>query len=144
MSDLSIATPHHHLKAYLARPQGEGPWPGVVVFHDILGLTDVTRGHANWLAKEGYLAVAPDLFSWGGRIRCIRDLMMDLAARKGASFDDADAVRQWLEGWQDCTGKTGSSVSVPLALLRFFWRPAMASRQSPRTTVGCRTTSMRS
>ena len=107
MSDLSIATPHHHLKAYLARPQGEGPWPGVVVFHDILGLTDVTRGHADWLAKEGYLAVAPDLFSWGGRIRCIRDLMMDLAARKGASFDDADAVRQWLEGCQDCTGKTG-------------------------------------
>ena len=56
MSDLSIATPHHHLKVYLARPQGEGPWPGVVVFHDILGLTDVTRGHADWLAKEGYLA----------------------------------------------------------------------------------------
>jgi dienelactone hydrolase len=46
MSDLSIATPHHHLKAYLARPQGEGPWPGVVVFHDILGLADVTRDHA--------------------------------------------------------------------------------------------------
>jgi carboxymethylenebutenolidase len=103
MSDLSIVT-DHHLKAYLAGPQGEGPWPGIVVFHDILDLTDVTRGHADWLAKEEHLAVAPDLFSWGGRIRCIRDLMMDLAARKGA---DAEAVRQWLEGCQDCTGKTG-------------------------------------
>jgi carboxymethylenebutenolidase len=47
------------------------------------------------------------LFSWGGRIRCVRALMADLSARKGASFDDIDAVRQWLEGRQDCTGKTG-------------------------------------
>src|SRR5712691_3404292 len=107
MSDVWISTPHHRLKGYLATPQGAGPWPGVIVLHDIFGLTDVTRGHADWLAKEGYLAVAPDLFSWGGRIRCIRALMVELAARKGAAFDDVDAVRQWLEGRQDCTGKVG-------------------------------------
>jgi carboxymethylenebutenolidase len=106
MTEVSISTPHHQLKSYLATPKGEGPWPGVIVLHDIFGLTGVTRGHANWLAKEGYLALAPDLFSWGGRLRCIRALMMDLAARKGAAFDDVDAVRQWLEGRRDCTGKT--------------------------------------
>ena len=107
LTEFSISTPHHPLKSYLATPQGAGPWPGVIVLHDIFGLTDVTRGHADWLAREGYLAVAPDLFSWGGRIRCIRALMSDLSARKGAAFDDVDAVRQWLEGRQDCTGKTG-------------------------------------
>jgi carboxymethylenebutenolidase len=64
VTELSISTPHHRLKGYLATPQGAGPWPGVIVLHDIFGLTDVTRGHADWLAKEGYLAVAPDLFSW--------------------------------------------------------------------------------
>jgi carboxymethylenebutenolidase len=107
MTDVSISTPHHELKSYLATPEGEGPWPGVIVLHDIFGLTDVTRRHADWLAREGYLAVALDLFSWGGRLRCIRALMADLSARQGAAFDDVDAVRQWLEGRQDCTGKTG-------------------------------------
>jgi carboxymethylenebutenolidase len=107
MTEVSISTPHHRLKGYLATPQGEGPWPGVIVLHDIFGMNDVTRGHADWLAKEGYLAVALDLFSWGGRIRCIRALMADLSARKGAAFDDVDAARHWLEIRQDCTGKTG-------------------------------------
>jgi len=107
MPELLISTPHHQLKSYLAIPRGKGPWPAVIVLHDIFGLTDVTRQHADWLAEDGYLAVAPDLFSWAGRIRCIRALMLDLAARKGAAFDDVDAIRQWLEGRQDCTGKTG-------------------------------------
>jgi len=36
---------------------------------------------------------ALDLFSWGGRLRCIRALMVDLSARKGAAFDAVDVVR---------------------------------------------------
>lgn len=96
-TEISISTLHHQLKGYVATPQGAGPWPGVIVLHDIFGLTDVTREHADWLASEGYLAVAPDLFSWGSRLRCIRALMVDLSARKGAAFEDVDAVRQWLE-----------------------------------------------
>ncbi|BCP56091.1 carboxymethylenebutenolidase [Kaistia sp. 32K] len=107
MTEVEITTPHHPLKAYVATPKGEGPWPGVIVLHDIFGLTRVTRGHADWIAEQGYLAIAPDLFSWDGRIRCIRTLMRDMAARRGVSFDDVEAVRSWLVGREDCTGKTG-------------------------------------
>jgi carboxymethylenebutenolidase len=107
MTEVAISTPHHSLKGYLATPRGEGPFPSVIVLHDIFGLTDVTRGHADWLAQEGYLAVALDLFSWGGRLRCMRALMADLWAREGPAFDDVDAVRQWLKGRQDSTGKVG-------------------------------------
>ena len=107
MTEVSISTPHHRLKGYLATPQGEGPWPGAIVLHDIFGLTDVTRGHVDWLAKEGYLAVALDLFSWGGRIHCIRSLMVDLSARRGPAFDDVDAARLLLKSRRDCTGKVG-------------------------------------
>jgi len=107
MTEVLISTPHHQLKSYVATPEGEGPWPGVVVLHDIFGLTDVARKHADWLAGKGYLAVTPDLFSWGNSLRCIRALMMDLSAGKGASFEDVDAVREWMKARPDCTGKTG-------------------------------------
>lgn len=53
MAEISISTPHHQLKSYLATPKSNGPWPGVIVLHDIFGLTDVTRGHADWLASQG-------------------------------------------------------------------------------------------
>lgn len=107
MTDISIDTPHHALGAYLAIPPSGGPWPGVVVLHDALGLGDVTRGHADWFSSRGFLAVAPDLYSWGGKVRCIRATMADIQAGRGAAFDDVDAVRRWLEGRPDCTGKVG-------------------------------------
>jgi len=107
MADVSISTPHHQLKAYVATPAGQGPCPGVIVLRDIFGLTGVTCRHADWMAHDGYLAVARNLFSWGGYIRCIRALMQDLTARRGPVFDDIDAVRQWLTGRPDCSNKTG-------------------------------------
>ncbi len=107
MSEQSIETPHHPLKAYLAVPEGKGPWPGVVVIHDVFGMSPDLRRNADWLARSGYLALAPDLFSWGGKIRCLRATVKDLLAQDGPSFDDIDAVRTWLRKRPDCTGKIG-------------------------------------
>ena len=107
MNELSIATPHHSLKSYLAMPAGEGRWPGVVVIHDALGMSQVARGHADWLATQGFIAAAPDLYSWGRKFKCLRSTFADLRARKGQAFDDIDAVRQWLAGRADCNGKVG-------------------------------------
>jgi carboxymethylenebutenolidase len=107
MTEASITTPHHMLQAYLATPAGSGPWPGVIVLHDALGMTEVARGHADWFASEGFVAVAPDLYSWGRKLRCIRATMTDIQSRKGAAFDDVDAVKQWLGARAECSGKIG-------------------------------------
>ncbi len=43
--------------AHLARPQGDGPWPTVLIGHDGIGLDDYQRGRADDLATHGYLVL---------------------------------------------------------------------------------------
>jgi carboxymethylenebutenolidase len=58
---VQISGPDGTFKAYVARPSGT-PKAGVVVLQEIFGVNAVVRGKADWLAREGFLAVAPDLF----------------------------------------------------------------------------------
>jgi carboxymethylenebutenolidase len=96
------------LRAHLGVPPvGDGPWPGVVVLHELLGLTDDVRQHADRLAAAGYLAVAPDLFTAGGAVRCLRATFAALSRGSGPAVDDILAVRAWLAGREDCTGQVG-------------------------------------
>ena len=43
MTDVTITTPTHQLRGYLARPAGQGPWPGVIVLHDAAGMSNDLR-----------------------------------------------------------------------------------------------------
>lgn len=96
------------LNAYLALPAvGTGPWPGVVVLHEAFGLNDDTRQQADRLAAAGYLALAPDLFSAGGAIRCLRSTFSALFSGTGAAYGDIEATRSLLAAHPDCTGKVG-------------------------------------
>lgn len=48
-------------QAYIARPPAYSG-PGVVVIQEIFGVNVVMRDLCDWLASEGHIAVAPDLF----------------------------------------------------------------------------------
>lgn len=54
------------IQAYLVRPSAEGSYPGVIVIHENRGLTDHIRDVARRVAKQGYVALAPDLASRAG------------------------------------------------------------------------------
>lgn len=50
------------MAAYLARPEGGGPRPGVIVLQEAFGVNAHIRSIADRLAAEGYAAIAPELF----------------------------------------------------------------------------------
>jgi carboxymethylenebutenolidase len=58
---VEVQGPDGAFKAYVARPAGT-PKAAVVAIQEIFGVNAVMRGKADWLAREGFLAVAPDLF----------------------------------------------------------------------------------
>jgi len=47
---------------YLAKPDGDGPFPGVVVIQEWWGLNDHIKDVAERFAREGFAALAPDLY----------------------------------------------------------------------------------
>ncbi len=95
------------LHGVLAVPQGEGPWPAVVVVHEAFGVTDVMRRQAERLAEAGFLALMPDLFSAGGARRCLVATFRTLAAGEGRAFVDVESARRALLARADCTGRVG-------------------------------------
>jgi carboxymethylenebutenolidase len=100
---MTVPTPHGDIPAYVATPSGDGPWPGVVVIHDALGMSQDIRNQADWLAGAGYLAVVPDLYQGEKRMTCFISFMRDPSRPLG----DVDAAKDWLAGREDCTGQVG-------------------------------------
>ena len=94
------------LRAYVAHPRGQGPWPGVVVVMDAAGLSDDIRIQADLLAAAGYLAFAPDLYSGRG-IKCVVATLQASRSGAGEAYEDIEAARHWLSERADCTGRIG-------------------------------------
>src|SRR2546427_4600981 len=55
------------ITAYLGYPERKDPAPVVVVIHEIFGMSDFIRQTTEQLAKDGFVAIAPDLLSQIGR-----------------------------------------------------------------------------
>ncbi len=59
------------MESFYAKPPGPGPFPGLIVIHEIYGLNDNIREIAGRFAGEGYAALAVDLFANRGRAWCM-------------------------------------------------------------------------
>jgi carboxymethylenebutenolidase len=90
------------LRAALVLPDGDPPpggWPGVLVVHEVFGLTPEVVAVGHRFADRGWTAVVPDLFSAGVRVGClVRTVREMVGGRAGAVTADLHAVQQWLRG----------------------------------------------
>jgi len=62
-SYISVPTSSGELDAFAAHPGDGGPWPGLLLVHEVFGLTEHMEEQARRLAAEGYFAIVPDLYS---------------------------------------------------------------------------------
>jgi carboxymethylenebutenolidase len=61
-TNVDIKTPDGMTDAALYTPKGKGPFPGVLIFTDILGLRPAFRAMGRRLAGEGYVVLVPNPF----------------------------------------------------------------------------------
>lgn len=106
--------PTGYLSAPVPTRDRPGPWPGVVVVHDVTGVSDDVREQADWLAAAGYLALVPDLLTSGGgttrgvaRVRCVVGAVRQLRSGSGPAFAQLEGAREQLAAHEDCTGVVG-------------------------------------
>lgn len=107
MPDITYDCPAGPLPAYLAVPVGDGPWPGVVVVHDAMGMTADCRRVSDRFASSGYLALAPALYRRGIKPLCVVRTLRSMQDGSGPAVDDLIAARDRLTADDRCTGKVG-------------------------------------
>jgi carboxymethylenebutenolidase len=61
--------------AFAALPDGDGPYPGVVVIHEAYGLNENIKDITRRFAESGYAALAVDLFTGRNRALCMARYM---------------------------------------------------------------------
>ncbi len=112
LHDVTVPTrtglaPGNELRGLLAFPDGNGPFPGVVMVHEVFGIEENMRAQAERLCSAGYLVLMPDLYSRGGMRRCLNATFRALTNGEGQAFDDCEAAKQMLIARSDCTGSIG-------------------------------------
>ncbi|WP_395307186.1 dienelactone hydrolase family protein [Mycobacterium sp. AMU20-3851] len=107
MPSIELDTPAGPIDALVDIPEGDGPWPGVVVVHDAIGYQPDKEAVSERIAAAGYLAVTPNLYARGGRARCITKVMRAALTKQGPAIEDISAARDYLRGRPDCTGTVG-------------------------------------
>ena len=92
---------------YLALPEGDGPFPAVILIHEWNGLVDRVRQVADAMADEGYVALAADLYSGrtGGDRNENMALMEEVQSDPDRIIANLDAAARMLRDRSDVTGK---------------------------------------
>src|SRR3954464_13020442 len=102
--------------AYLAYPESPKPAPAVIVIHEIFGMSDFIRQTTEQLAKDGFVAIAPDLLSRRGGTPATPD-----SARKLIATLNPDTVTMDLDATRTFLNKNKAVRSGQIGVIGFCW-----------------------
>ena len=112
-------------RGYLAVPEGDGPFPSLILIHEWNGLVDRVRQVADAFAAEGYVALAVDLYSGrtGSNPAENRALTQEVRSDEATMIANLDAAVRFLRDRPNVTGKVaamgwcfGGGVALSFAL----------------------------
>ena len=98
------------IHAYVARPEGNGPFGGVVLVHHMPGWDEFYQEMTRRFANHGYLAICPDLYCRVGH-GTPDDIAAKVRAEGGVADDqvvaDLSAAAKWIKSQPNSNGKVG-------------------------------------
>ena len=100
------------ITAYVARPAGPGPFPGVVLIHHLPGWSELYIETTRRFAHHGYLAICANLYEReGGNTANPDDVAAKVRAEGGIAdaqmVGDTAAAVAWMRAQPDNNGKVG-------------------------------------
>ena len=119
VGEVKIASGGVEIPAYFARPEGAGPFPTVLVVHEIFGVHEHIKDVCRRWAKSGYYAIAPDLFAREGDASAEKE-MAKLMSGIVAKTPDADVMAD-LDATLEFAEKSGAADVSRAAVTGFCW-----------------------
>jgi carboxymethylenebutenolidase len=92
---------------FLAVPEGVGTAPGVVIVHDVWGLSDHTRSIATRLASLGFVALAIDLYRRDPEVQVSEPGRWMRAMSDPEVLDDLRQAAELVKGVPESNGRVG-------------------------------------
>lgn len=100
--EVQIPTQDEHIPGYRAMPKGGKKLPTILVVQEIFGVHEHIKDVCRRLAKQGYLAVAPELYARQGDVSKVADIsqIMPIVAKvpDAQVMSDLDATAAWASG----------------------------------------------
>jgi len=117
--EVAIPTGDGEIPGYRAMPEKGKTFPVVLVVQEIFGVHEHLKDVCRRLAKEGYLAIAPDLYVRQGDVSQMTEIQ-EIRDKVVSKVPDSQVMSD-LDSAADWAGKTGKGDLSRLAITGFCW-----------------------
>ena len=130
------------ITAYVAKPSGPGPFPGVVLIHHLPGWSEFYIETTRRFAHHGYLAICANLYEreGGGSDANPDDVAAKVRAEGGIAdaqmVGDTEAAVKWMRAQPTHNGKVGLFGSCSGGRHAFIYACQKQGRRRLRRAVG--------